>query len=77
MTVSMDCGGVFYELDYISGPSGVASEIEILTQSSMLAADLDTREWLGSHQLRITGFNGLKDEDSPYGNQGVFNSIQS
>ena len=77
MTVSMDCGGVFYELDYLSGPSGVASEIEILTQSSMLAADLDTREWLGSHQLRITGFNGLKDEDSPYGNQGVFNSIQS
>ena len=75
MTVSMDCGGVFYALNYVRGPLRDSSELHVLESS--IEAELEDREWIGEHTLKVTGYNGLRDEESPYGDEGVFLSTVS
>ena len=77
MTVSMDCGGVFYKLNYISGPLDDDEKTGINILESTIESELEDRYWIGEHKIKITGYNGLRDPESPYGDEGVFLNIVS
>ena len=51
-----DCGGVTYQIDYISGPQ---TDIEgIVIGDTSFTSRLDERSWIGTHKFRIDGYNG-------------------
>ena len=55
LEVSMDCNGVYNELQHLTNLE-VEDEIEV--QSTKLDSYLMDRNWIGSHQFRLRSFNG-------------------
>ena len=77
------CTVVSYELEYIDGPLkdmnyAAGADLSLLVfngDTIETTTPLISRNWLGLHKLKVRGYNGSKDPDSSFGDEGVYSSV--
>ena len=75
------CGGYTYELEYMStGPlyKGSAPDLSLysITADPAIKGTISTKEWVGTHPMRLKCTNGVYDTlSTARGINGFFNSV--